>query len=463
MPLIRNCLLGIVLLSVCLLEAVPRHEQFAERSGTIAFIEYYIQREVDRQNGEGIGMLVSEDGLVVCLPNVFPDWVPPDRYRDIRLYPAGNPLAEGLEATYLGQDWVTSWHYLRINDMETASAHLKPVTSYGTGKARIGETLWGVCMTPGDLDYIAYYREGKLSTVQPLPLDTAFATAELAVPGGPVFLEDGRFAGWAGRSLPMERDVWIGSEFFRANIRNPDESHMYLLAEPFLEELGKRVPEEPLQHERPWIGISGTQPLDKETARFMGLTEQGVVIISEVLPDTPAEKAGLQNRDFILSINGEELPRLKPDSVLQAYFERQILLSPIGEPLMMTIFRGDEKVEVEVIPRKSPTLMKEADRKYFEEPGFTLREFIVADAIQRREDHRLLKGAVVNFIRPNSPAAAGELKPGDWVKEIGGQEIGDFVEAVERLEAILEDESFKEVVLLVQRSNDTAVLRIRKP
>ncbi len=187
MHLIRSCLLGTVLFSVCLLEAVPRHEQFADRSGTIAFIEYYIQREVDRQNGEGVGMLVSEDGLVVCLPNVFPDWVPPDWYRDIRLYPAGNPLVEGLEATYLGQDWVTSWHYLRIDDMETASAHLKPVTSYRTGSARIGETLWGVCMTPGDLDYIAYYREGKLSTVQPLPLDTAFATSELAVPGGPVF------------------------------------------------------------------------------------------------------------------------------------------------------------------------------------------------------------------------------------------------------------------------------------
>jgi len=317
-------------------------------------------------------------------------------------------------------------------------------------------------MTTGDLDYVAYYREGKLSTIQPLPLDTGFATDEVAVPGGPVFLDDGRLAGWAGRSLPMERDMWIGSDFFRANIRNPDESHMFLLAEPFLTEIGKRVPEHPLDHERPWIGISGTQPLDKETARFMGLTDQGVVIVSEVLPGSPAEDAGLRNRDLILAINGKELPRLKPDSVLQAYFERQILLSPIGEPMAMTLLRGEEQVEVEIQPRRAPTLMKEARRRYFDGAGLTLREFIVADAIQRREDHRRLSGAIVNFIRPNSPAAAGELQPGDWVKEIGGEPIDDFSEAVSRMETILADETQDEVVLLVQRSNETSVLRIRK-
>lgn len=442
--------------------AQSRADLFRERSQTLVFVEYYIQREVDRQSGEGVGLLLSEDGLVICLPNVFPDWVPPDWFKAVKVFPADNPLEEGIPATYLGQDWVNAWHYLRIDDMEAAAPYLKPITDYPAGKADIGETIWGICMTPGDLDYIAYYREGKLSTVQPLPMETAFVTSEVAVPGGPVFLADGRFAGWAGRSLPMERDMWIGSEFFRANIRNPDETHMYLLAEPFLEEAGKRVPEHPLAHERPWIGISGTQPLDKETARFMGLTDQGVVIVSEVLPDTPADRAGLQDRDLVLAINGQTIPRLKPDSVLQVYFERELLVSPIGEPVTLTVLRGEERIELEVIPDASPTIMKEADRKYFESLGLTLREYIVSDAIQRREDHRLLKGAVVNFIRPNSPAAAGNLQPGDWVQEIGGQEVGDFMEAVQRMETLIEDESVDEVVLLVQRSNETSVLRIRK-
>jgi serine protease Do len=455
-------LILIALAAVSLAQGATREALFLERSKSLVFIEYYIEREVDRQNSDGVGLVVSADGLLVCLPNVFPDWVPPEKYRDIKAYPTGNPLDEGMKVTYLGQDWVNGWHYLRLDDMELAGEYLKPITEYETGKASIGETIWGICMTPGDLDYITYYREGKLSTVQPLPMDTAFVTDEVAVPGGPVFLEDGRFAGWAGRSLPMERDMWIGSEFFRANIRNPDESHMYVLADYFFEQLGARIPSDPLEHKRPWIGISGTQPLDKETARFMGLSGRGVVIVSEVLPGTPADEAGLQDRDLILGINGKDIPRLKPDSVLQAYFERELLLTEIEKPLILTVLRGEEEMQLEVIPRKSPTMMKEAKREYFDSLGVTLREYITLDAIQRREDHRLKKGAIVNFIRPNSPAAAGNLEPGDWIQEIGGQPIGDFQEAVDRLQANIDDPSLEEVVLLVQRANETAVLRIRK-
>ena len=462
MPL-KSCLLTFFACLVLVpLSAGTREDLFLERSKTVVFVEYYIQREIDRQNSDGVALVASEDGLLVCLPNVFPDWVPPEKYRDIKAYPADNPLGEGFEVTYLGQDWVNGWHYLQINDMEQAGEYLLPITEYEPGKPSIGEPVWGICMTPGDLDYITYYREGKLSTVQPLPMDTAFATDEVAVPGGPVFLEDGRFAGWAGRALPMERDMWIGSEFFRANIRNPDESHMFILADFFLSELGARVPEGPLAHERPWIGISGTQPLDKETARFMGLTDQGVVIVSEVLPGTPADTAGLKDRDLILAINGKPIPRLKPDSVLQAYFEREILLSAIGEPLALTVLRGKEQLAIEVVPRLSPTIMKEAKREYFEDLGLTFREFITLDAIQRREDHREKKGVIVNFIRPNSPAAAGNLSPGDWVQEIGGVPVETFEEAVSQLQSNLDDESLEEVILLVQRSNETAVLRLRK-
>jgi serine protease Do len=452
--------LVLVLATTPLAANIP--ELFEERSKTLLYIEYYTEREVDRQSGAGIGLLVSEDGLVVCLPHVFADWIPPDRFKDIRLFPVSNPAGDGFVANYLGQDWVTGWHYLKIEDMEAAGVYLKPITEFPTGRPGIGDLVWGVCMTPGDLDYIAYYRDGKLSTIQPLPLETGFATSEVAVPGGPVFLEDGRFAGWAGRSLPMERDLWVGQDYFRANIRNPDESLMFLLAEPFFEEVFARVPADPYDHARPWLGISGTQPMDKETARFLGLTDQGVVIISEVLEDTPADHAGLQDRDLVLRVKGKVLPKLKPDSVLQVYFERELLMSPPGEPLSLTVLRDEEELEVSVVPNPSPTLMKEAKLEYIEELGLTVREYILSDALQRREDHRLLRGVVVSFIRPNSPAAAGDVQPGDWIQEISGQSVGGFQEAVDSIKGTLADESLEELVVLVQRANETAVLRIRK-
>ena len=441
-------------------ESIP--EMFAARERTLVSIEYYTQREIDRQSGEGIGMLVSPDGIVVCLPHVFSDWIPPDRFKDIRVYTSGNPVAEGFPADYLGQDWVNGWHYIKIRDMEAAGKYLDPINIFDTGRPELGDTVWGVCMTGGDLDYISYYREGKLSTIQPLPLDTGFATSDVAVPGGPVFLADGRFAGWAGRSLPMERDLWVGQEYFRANIRNPDESLMFLLAEPFFQEVLKRVPRDPLYQERPWIGISNTQPLDKETARFMGLSGQGAIIISEVLEETPAARAGLEDRDLLVKINGKPLPRLKPDSVLQMYFERELLTSKIGEPIGLTVLRGDEEVDLTVVPEASPTLMKEARLHYFDQIGLTIRQYIMADALRLREDHRDIRGVMINFIRPNSLAASGGALPGDWVQEVGGQPVAGFEEARERIQALLDDDAVEEVVLLVKRGNETSVLRIRK-
>lgn len=445
-----------------LANASDRAAAFAERTQCVVRVEFFVQREIDRQAGETVALLVSNDGLLVCLPSAFPDWVPPDAIRSIEIFPANNPLERGLKAHYLGQDWVNDWHYLQIEEWAEAAPYLTPITAFATGRPVVGDTVWGICMTSEDLDYIPYYREGKLSTVQPLPRDTGFATSEVAVPGGPVFLGDGRFCGWAGPSLPMERDFWIGSDFFRANIRNPEETHMFLLAEPFLEEVGQRIPSSPAASERPWIGVTGTQPLDKETSRFMGLTGQGVVIISEVLPDTPADTAGLEDRDLLLAINGKALPPLKPDSVLQAYFERELLLSRIGQPLRLSIRRGEAQKELEVIPEKAPKGLKDSPRHYVAGLGLSVRDFLVFDAIQRRHDHRDLRGVVVSFVRPNSPAASAELDPGDWILEISGQEVTSLSDASALLDQAASDPGTDEVVLLVQRSSETAVLRVRK-
>ena len=438
-------------------------ELFEERTRCLAYVEFYVQREVDRQAGEGVALVLNESGLLVTLSNVFPDWLPPDRIRDLRVFPANNPEPTGLSADYLGQDVVNGWHYLRLDDPEAAAAYLDPVSGYGSGAPSIGEPVWGIGLTGARMDYLPYYREGAVSAMQPLPLDTWFATTEVSVTGGPVFLADGRFAGWAGRPMPEERDMWIGQEYFRATMRNPDESYMFLAAEVFLEEAGRRVPENPAGGPRPWIGVSGTEPLDAETARFMGLTDQGAVVISEVLPETPAAESGLEDRDIVLEIEGEPMPRLRPQAVLQRYFERRILASPIGEPLSLTVLRGKERRELTVSPTESPMGLKKAPLRYFEDLGLTLRATVVRDLLQRREDWREADGVIVNFIRPNSPAAGAELQPGDWIREIGGEAVEGFEEATARLEDLAADAGVEEIVFLVKRGNETTVLRLRKP
>jgi serine protease Do len=263
--------------------------------------------------------------------------------------------------------------------------------------------------------------------------------------------------------MPRESDIWVGNDHFRANIRLPDESFVFQMAGSFLEDLERALESRGWEQRRGWIGVVGTEVVDRETARFLGLEGQGALVISEVLPESPAEGGGLQARDILVAINGERIPRLRPDSVIRSYFERMIALAGAGGTLAFDVLRGDEEVALELTPGEVPKRMRDAERSYNDELGLGIRELIMSDSISRRRDHREARGVAVSFIKNNSPAAAASLRVSDWIMEINGEEIADYPQAVSRLAALMEDAAHEEIVLLVLRNNDTMVVRIRKP
>ncbi len=138
------------------------------------------------------------------------------------------------------------------------------------------------------------------------------------------------------------------------------------------------------------------------------------------------------------------------------------MLKEIGQPFQLLIRRGDAEMELEVVPAKAPKSLKESPRHYVPDLGLSIREFLVFDAIVRRHDHRDVRGVVVGFVRPNSPAATAELESGDWILEISGQPVTAFETATTLLDEAATDPDSTEVVLLIQRSGETAVLRVRK-
>ena len=95
-----------------------------------------------------------------------------------------------------------------------------------------------------------------------------------------------------------------------------------------------------LMERGPWVGVE-TRPNSQGLARYLGLqTDQGVVILG-VAPDSPAAKAGLQQGDVILSIDGTEI---KGGEGLRS----EIFAHQIGDTMTFSIQRGEEQMEVEV-------------------------------------------------------------------------------------------------------------------
>jgi Trypsin-like serine proteases, typically periplasmic, contain C-terminal PDZ domain len=64
-------------------------------------------------------------------------------------------------------------------------------------------------------------------------------------------------------------------------------------------------------------------------------------------------------------------------------------------------------------------------------------------------------------VKPNGPASTAGLRTDDWIREIDGVGVQSFEDAVKRLTDIEEDNTRAECVVLVTRSGETAVLRIR--
>jgi serine protease Do len=201
--------------------------------------------------------------------------------------------------------------------------------------------------------------------------------------------------------------------------------------------------------------------MDPDVARFLKLGGQSAVVISEVIEGSPAETGGVKDRDILLAIDGQPLPRFKPDRVVVGYVGREIQKRRPGDTMVMTVLRGGTRSDVKVVLGEQPKLFSEAERKYFDRLGFTVREFVYDDAVARRAKTSESTGVVAHFVKPNGPGATAGLRTDDWIKEIDGVEMKSFASAVVQLAAIEADRFRTESVLLVSRGGETAVLRLK--
>jgi serine protease Do len=435
---------------------------WAERVKAVVAVEYVVETEVDRRPGTTYGLVVDAGGTIIIPGGAVDARIEPRQLKDFRIYTPDDPVFSAGE--YLGQDGLTGWHFLRAE--EKVRPKLVPITAFVAKGAQptpaLAESVWGIGLRNKDEDFAPYLLTSQVALIQSLPQRTAIAQREVAAPGLPVFNHEGVFLGLAASSfgqsyLQFSRTFHDGAPVLLVNV---EESSAFQLAEEVLPYLG-RIPKNVYGRPLAWLGAYGLEPMDREVARFLKLEARSGAVVSEVLENSPAEKAGLKGHDIILALDGKPLPRFKPDNVVVAYVEREIEKRAPGDTFALTVLRGTETVEVKAVLGEEPKLMREAERKYFEKSGFTAREFVYGDAVVRRGKTTELTGVVANFVRPNSPAAIAGLRPDDWIQEIDGVTVANFAAATEKLSAIEADVARIEFVLLVARGGETAVLRVK--
>lgn len=170
---------------------------------------------------------------------------------------------------------------------------------------------------------------------------------------------------------------------------------------------------------RSWLGLD-VQPLFKHGGGQRG------VLVSGVIADSPAARAGLQPGDRLVSLAGapisvhydEEMPDLM----------RRMTSLPLDQDVPITIVRADREIKTTLRPTERGELNPE--QQELKQWGLTARDISYLTALEMKRTNQT--GVLVTSVRPGGPS--GEAKPSleshDVLTEVNGS-------AVANLEALL--------------------------
>jgi S1-C subfamily serine protease len=97
---------------------------------------------------------------------------------------------------------------------------------------------------------------------------------------------------------------------------------------------------------RGYVGVAGqTVVLHPRLVRAFDLPGRTGALIVSVEPRSPAQEAGLHERDIIVELGGQSIAGV--DDVQRLLTER-----PIGNPLPIVVVRGTERLELTVVPQE---------------------------------------------------------------------------------------------------------------
>jgi S1-C subfamily serine protease len=97
---------------------------------------------------------------------------------------------------------------------------------------------------------------------------------------------------------------------------------------------------------RGWIGVAGQNvTLHRRLVRTHGLAAEGGVLVAAVEPHSPAQRAGLQERDIIVALGSR--PVTGVDDLHRFLVDRGI-----GERLPLVVLRGTERLDLAIVPEE---------------------------------------------------------------------------------------------------------------
>jgi serine protease Do len=162
---------------------------------------------------------------------------------------------------------------------------------------------------------------------------------------------------------------------------------------------------------RGWMGV-GIQDLTPELAQYYGLKDPKGVLVTQVFPGDPADKAGIKVKDVIIAVDGKPVGTSRELSSAVAGM-------PVGKEVPVKILRdgNEQTVKVQLAERKETEQEVKAAAPDTEELGIRAVD-LNPEAARRFGIDENEKGVLIAAVKPGSKADQAGLRQGDIVKEV---------------------------------------------
>ncbi|MGY4707543.1 Do family serine endopeptidase [Candidatus Bipolaricaulota sp. J31] len=203
---------------------------------------------------------------------------------------------------------------------------------------------------------------------------------------------------------------------------------------------------------RAWLGVY-IQDLTPQLAAQFGVEPGSGVLVSDVIPGSPAEKAGIQRGDIITAVDGKSVHNTNE-------LQLEIMYRRPGDEVTVDLIREGKTLTVQVVLGVRPTQEELArmtpgegsqQEEYF---GMVLRELTPELARQYRVPAGI-EGLLVVSVRDGSRADWAGVAKGDVIIEVNRKPVRSLAEWKSIIESLPPD---ADILLTVVREGRTLFL-----
>lgn len=201
------------------------------------------------------------------------------------------------------------------------------------------------------------------------------------------------------------------------------------------------------------IGVSA-QTITVELAEGLKLAQDWGVVLADVRPGGPAERAGLRIGDVLLTLDGKVMENARQ-------FQVNLYQRGVGQTVVLEVLRGDRRLTLRATPVERPGdpdrfhQMVRPDEHLIEQLGI-LGLTLTPEVGRLLAPHRMQQGVLVAVSSAGAAPARGEpLLPGDVIYAVNGQPVRSLGDLRGVLEAIGPADA---VVLHIERAGQLMFL-----